>query len=239
MFFIILEAMRNRVSVVVIIVACLFFASCVQERTNLILFDKSVLSDSTMWEVEQGDYGNVLFTKEGIEIIDGSGCTVWFKTKLKQPVVIEYDIMVIDKGDEFDRLSDMNVFWLASDPKHSDDLFYNNHGRKGEFQQYDSLQLYYVGMGGHDNTRTRYRRYDGLGNKNLEEQHNLSHNEVLLEPNKVYTIRIETNENRVIYMRDEKVIYDIIDDDPLQMGWFGFRTWRSHQFISNLKIFNP
>lgn len=72
MFFIILEAMRNRVSVVVIIVACLFFASCVQERTNLILFDKSVLSDSTMWEVEQGDYGNVLFTKEGIEIIDGS-----------------------------------------------------------------------------------------------------------------------------------------------------------------------
>lgn len=230
--------MKSRFYFVILFFTSVVISSCSHKPKAELLFDKSVLYDSSMWIVEQGDDGKVLFSNEGLEIMDGSGCTVWFKHKLNQPLIIEYDVTMIDKGGEYDRVSDMNVFWLASDPKNLKDLFYSNHGRKGEFKQYDSLQLHYVGMGGHDNTRTRYRRYDGLGNKELEERHDLSHKEVLLEPNKTYTVRIETINNKTLFTRDGQIIYEIIDDKPLEQGWFGFRTWRSHQLISNLNIFS-
>lgn len=230
--------MRYPICFLVILFSAMLFTSCSSKQNEKMLFDKSVLSDGSLWEVEQGDDGGVFFSDDGLEIMDGSGCTVWFKPELQQPLVIEYEVTMIDKGGEYDRLSDMNVFWLASDPKNPDNLFYSNHGRIGEFKQYDSLQLHYVGMGGHDNTRTRYRRYDGMGNKELQERHDLSHKEVLLEPNKTYTVRIEAIDDRIIFKRDGEIIYDIIDDNPLKRGWFGFRTWRSHQLISNIEIFS-
>ena len=229
--------MKRYLSYTLILLASIALYSCSNNKNPNELFDKSTLTNSDMWEVEQGDEGEVLFTKKGMEILDGSGCTVWLKTLLEQPITIEYDVTVIDKGGKYDRVSDMNVFWLASDPQHLDDFFFEGHGRAGQFKQYDNLQLYYVGMGGHDNTRTRYRRYDGQGNKVLQEKHDLKDEAVLLEANKTYTIRIEAIGDRMVYSRDGVVIYDIIDDNPLQKGWFGFRTWRSHQLISDLKIY--
>ena len=180
--------MKRYLCYTLILLVSIALYSCSNYKNPNELFDKSTLSNSAMWEVEQGDEGEVLFTKKGMEILDGSGCTVWLKTLLEQPITIEYDVTVIDKGGKYDRVSDMNVFWLASDPQHLDDLFFEGHGRAGQFKQYDNLQLYYVGMGGHDNTRTRYRRYDGQGNKVLQEKHDLKDEAVLLEIHDDYLI---------------------------------------------------
>ncbi len=220
-----------------LLVTCGFLLSCTTGRRSGVRYDETVLADSTMWVVEQGEGGKVLFTGRGIEIFDSTGCTLWFKPKLKQPLTIEYQIKVIDRGGPYDRLSDANVFWLAEDPKHPDDLFYRGNGRTGQFRQYDHLRLYYVGMGGHDNTRTRFRRYDGKGNRPVKPEHDLTDSRYLLEHGKTYTIRIEASGKHVRFLRDGHVFYDILDEEPLLEGWFGFRTWRSHQLISGFRVF--
>ena len=222
---------------IIFLLSYLTLTACNQKPNHEIIFENAVLSNTSMWVIEQDTDGKVLFTQEGIEILDSSGCTVWFKPELEQPLIIEYKVKVIDKGGLYDRLSDMNVFWLASDPFHPNNIFWEGNNRNGQFRQYDNLQLYYVGLGGHDNTNTRYRRYDGHGYRPLEDQYDLTEKEFLLEPNKTYTVRIEANGDRIIYSRDDKIIFEIFDDKPLQSGWFGFRTWRSHQLISDFKVY--
>ncbi len=75
-------------------------------------------------------------------------------------VTIEYDACVVVEK-EGDRLSDLNCFWMASDPKHPDNIWKREKWRSGIFLNCYSLQLYYMGYGGNYNSTTRFRRYDG------------------------------------------------------------------------------
>ena len=68
--------------------------------------------------------------------------------------------MVVENG-SYDRLSDLNCFWGADDPRHPDDFFARSAWRNGEFKNYNTLDLYYVGYGGNDNGTTRFREYRG------------------------------------------------------------------------------
>ncbi|MBS2213088.1 hypothetical protein KEM09_16845 [Carboxylicivirga mesophila] len=205
-------------------------------RSDNELYGDEVLFDPAQWVVEQQPGGEVLFTEQGIEILDSSGCTVWFKHKLEGPLMIEYQVTMIDEQGPYDRVSDMNVFWMATDPIDSYNLFHAESQRFGQFRQYDRLNLYYVGCGGHNNTRTRFRRYNGTDNRPLEEAHDLSSSEVLLTPNHKYTVQLIANKGHVQYIRDGKVIFDVKDSEPYTSGWFGLRTYKSHQLLSGLKI---
>ena len=200
------------------------------------IYNDSVLKDSTQWMVEQMPGGKVFFTEEGLEILDSTGCTVWFKNKLEGALMIEYKLSVIDKGGPYDRVSDMNVFWMASDPKQPDNLFYKAAGRNGRFRQYDKLKLYYVGCGGHNNTRTRFRRYNGTSNRPLEKGHDLSAQEVLLKANHTYTVQLIADNGKVKYIRDGRTIFSVDDPTPLKKGWFGFRVYKSHQLITGFRV---
>src|SRR5688572_24219487 len=120
-------------------------------------FDNHKLCDQ--WIIEHSESKT-----NACSIIDGQlqlntegGITVWYKQKLKGNIVIEYDRIVIMDGASNDRLSDLNQFWMATDPQGR--MFQ----RKGGFREYDSLQMYYVGMGGNYNTTTRMRKYNGKG----------------------------------------------------------------------------
>ena len=108
--------------------------------------------------------------------------------------------------------------------------------RQGKFSQYNDLTLYYVGAGGHNNTKTRFRRYLGTGEKPLLEEHDHDAPKFLLEPDKTYTIQIAVFGNRTQYWRDGKCFYDIIDEQPLTSGWFGFRLVNSDQCYQNFKV---
>ena len=79
--------------------------------------------ESGNWIVEQQPGGTVTFENNQIEIEDAKGCTVWLKHKLKGAVKIEYDVIVIDEGGAYDRVSDLNCFWMAIDPKNANDFF--------------------------------------------------------------------------------------------------------------------
>ncbi|NKI27370.1 hypothetical protein HCG49_12440 [Arenibacter sp. 6A1] len=197
---------------------------------------KNVLHDSENWVVEQQPNGRTIFSDKGIEVIDAKGCTIWFKNPLLAPVKISYDITIIDQGGIYDRVSDMNCLWMANDPKNPDDFFKDSKNRAGHFPNYHHFTSYYVGYGGHHNTKTRFRRYNGNVDRPLLPEHDLSDKKFMIIANKKMRIEIIVNDNFTSYSRDGEVIYEVKDPQPYTRGYFGFRTVNNHMRIENFEV---
>ncbi len=175
------------------------------------------------WVVEQQPGGTVE-AKDGVLVInDKAGCTVWLREPLKAPVRIRYTARVT--GGE--RVSDLNCFWMATDPRAAAGDFFDAAatGRNGKFATYDGLRTYYVGYGGNTNTTSRFRRYDGAGARPLLPEHDRTEAKDLLEDGREYRIEIlVTADGRTTWSRDGEVLFSHADAEPLREGWFGFRT---------------
>jgi hypothetical protein len=199
-----------------------------------ILYEDS-FDDPNLWVIEQMPGGSAVFINNMLDVRDKAGATIWLRRRLASPVIIEYEVTV--NGDE--RVSDMNCFWMATDASGSSPFEPDKTAkskRSGSFGQYNSLKLYYVGCGGHNNTKTRFRRYDGAGDKPLKEEHDLSDQKYLLKPDRTYTIQLVAWGNRIQYFRDGICFYDVIDTEPLTSGWFAFRVFKSHQTMKNFRV---
>lgn len=194
-------------------------------------------NDLDDWKVEQMDGGKAEINKNQLEITDVSGCTIWLKEEFEGPIMIEYDVFVIDEGGPQDRVSDLNCFWMAKDPKNMDNLFAKSNERGGKFSNYDSLRLYYMGVGGHFNTKTRFRRYVGNGERPLLPEHDLSEPKYLLTANKPYHIKIVAYNGHIQYYKNNKLITDFYDPKPYVSGHFGFRTVNNHMTVDNFKVY--
>jgi hypothetical protein len=211
------------------------FISCKQDSK---IPEGKNLYASKNWVIEQQPGGKVAFENNQLEITDAKGCTVWLKHKLKAPITIQYDATVISNGGPFDRVSDLNCFWMAKDPKSPTDFFKNSKKRAGKFSNYNSLTQYYVGYGGHNNTKTRFRRYNGDENRPLLAEHDLSEKKFMIVPNKKTRIVLKVRNNIVSYSRDGEIIFTLTDTEPYASGYFGIRTVNNHMKIENLKIYN-
>lgn len=193
-------------------------------------------------ESEAPDY-QVSFRGDTCEILSPKGLTLWRKEEMRQGMTVEYDACVVDEGKTGDRLSDMNCFWLASDP-HAKDLWARANWRSGIFTRCYTLQMYYLGYGGNHNTTTRFRRYNGdeAGVDDvakrpaiLKEYIDAAH---LLRPNHWYHVKIEsTMTGRTRFYIDGECIVDYLDPQPLESGWFGFRTTLSRTRITNFRSY--
>lgn len=162
--------------------------------------------------------------------IDVAGdATVWFRPKLSGDVLISYRRTVLMDGRANDRLSDLNQFWMASDPRNA-----NLFTRDGTFSQYDALRMYYAGIGGNTNTTTRLRKYTGSGERVLlAEASDAAH---LLEPNRTYAIQLAVFRGCTRVLVDGKVFFSHFDSAPLGEGHFGFRTTHSRQRIEHFEV---
>lgn len=201
--------------------------------------DKSHFSKYWKVESESPDY-KVSFSGDTCEILSPKGLTLWRKEKMSGNVTIEYDACVAVEGKPGDRLSDLNCFWMASDPKASD-IWKRMNWRNGVFVNCYSLQLYYLGYGGNYNSTTRFRRYDGNEAGVTDEKvrpgilKEYKDQDNLLTANKWYHIKIQNTDNRIRYYIDGKLLVDFYDPSPLTSGWFGFRTTLSRTRITNFK----
>lgn len=188
------------------------------------------------WVVEQMEGGKTEIKNGKLEIDDVAGCTIWFNKELKGSILIEYDTYIIGDEGPNDRVSDMNCFWMAKDMEYPDNLFKNSGKRGGKFSNYDNLRLYYMGVGGHDNSKTRFRRYVGNGERPLLPEYDYTKSDFLLTPNQVYHIKIIAHNNIIQYYRDDVLMVDFYDANPYLSGYFGFRTVKNHMTIDNFKI---
>ena len=190
-------------------------------------------------ESESPDY-KVTFVGDTAEIVSPKGLTLWRKEKMNGRVTIEYDACIVVEK-EGDRLSDLNCFWMASDPTCPDNIWKREKWRNGIFLNCYSLQLYYMGYGGNYNSTTRFRRYDGneagitdpkarpaIWKEYTDADH-------LLKANHWYHIKITNEDNRISYYIDGKQLVDFRDAEPLTEGWFGFRTTLSRTRITNFR----
>lgn len=171
-----------------------------------------------------------VYTESGKLVLDTKGgVTVWLNKLLSDNIHISFDRKVVVGGKLNDRLSDGNVFWMATDLR-------NRHlfTRNGVFESYDSLSLYYVGMGGNTNTTTRFRKYEGNGQKILLQEYlDAAH---LLTANQTYHVDIVVKDGVVTFSVDDIVYFSYNDPSPLRKGYFGFRSTWSRQEISNFSV---
>ncbi|MCD8292897.1 MAG: DUF6250 domain-containing protein, partial [Prevotellaceae bacterium] len=195
---------------------------------------------STYWKVESEspDYKVNFIEGDTAEIVAPKGLTLWRQEKMAGRVTIEYDACIMKETDA-DRLSDLNCFWMATDPQSPDDIMQRADRRGGVFVNCYSLQLYYLGYGGNSNTTTRFRRYDGneAGITDeaarpaiLKEYTDEAH---LLQPNRWYHIKITNENHHISYYIDGERLVDFRDAEPYTEGWFGFRTTQSRARIAN------
>lgn len=180
-------------------------------------------------EKSNKDTNAVQFRDGQMELDSEGGLTVWYREKLKGDIRISFDRMVVMAGGPHDRLSDLNQFWMANDP--GDQLF----KRTGGFREYDSLLMYYVGMGGNYNKTTRMRRYDGRGTLEMVGEYTDSAH--LLKPNHWYHIDIITRKGINSFIVDGVKYFEYEDKNQIGSGWFAFRSTKSRQRIDNLKIY--
>ncbi|TVZ55638.1 hypothetical protein OD91_0895 [Lutibacter sp. Hel_I_33_5] len=213
--------------------------SCKDIQTKEIIYSDNFENNIDSWVVEQMKDGTVKILDNKLDISQGNGAVIWFKEKLTVPITISYEVTIIDKGNKHDRIADMNCFWMANDPENPNDFFKNSEKRGGVFKEYFSHSLYYVGMGGHNNTKTRFRKYFGNGDRPLKPEHDLTDSKFLITPNKKNKIKIVvTKENTQFYCND-LLIYNIKEDTIYTSGYFGFRSYKNHQRIDNFKVTKP
>ena len=191
-------------------------------------------------ESESKDY-RVTFRGDTCELLAPKGLTLWRKQAMTTDMVVEYDAQVVDEGQPGDRVSDLNAFWLASDPQHKD-IWSRQQWRQGIFVRCYTLQMYYLGYGGNYNSTTRFRRYDGdergvdsvaYRPAILKEYTDGDH---LLKANHWYHVKIESTGGRTRFYMDGQLLVDYLDPTPLRRGWFGFRTTLSRTRITNFQI---
>lgn len=218
----------------------LFLAVLLPDQCGVLLHRDDFAAGADHWVVEQMPGGRVMVAGGVMIIEDAGGCTVWWREKLAAPVVISYEATVVDAGGSHDRVSDLNCFWMASDPRSPSDLFAPGHGRTGKFETYDALRAYYVGQGGNENTTTRFRRYAGDGTKPLLPEHDRREPAMLLKGNRPYRITLMAlADGTVRYYRDAEMIFEFKDPIPLREGWFGIRTVHSHLRIRDFQVRRP
>lgn len=222
---------------------CWCLALCGLAATAQTADPQSTLSKKTFskyWKVESEskDYG-LRFLGDTLEISVPEGLTLWRDRKYHAPLTIEFDAMVVVENDG-DRLSDLNCFWMATDPASPSDFWKNSAGR-GKFVNCYGMQLYYLGYGGNHNTTTRFRRYDGDARGIDDASHrpaiiteytDAAH---LLEANKWYHVKITADGFRTQYFINGERIVDYRDPQGLKEGYFGFRTTKSRTRFANFR----
>ncbi|WDF66862.1 DUF6250 domain-containing protein [Sphingobacterium oryzagri] len=191
------------------------------------------LADSTAWRVEFEFPERSLIEREGDGILISSygGATLWLDSLLQGDYVISYERIVLLDSGIYDRLSDLNQFWLASEPDRQAQL----DQRDGKLSSYDSLRLFYVGMGGNNNSTTRFRRYDGAGNRVLLAEKN--EKSYLLQPNVYYEIKTIVSHTRgfTAFYVNGKLLFMYKGSVP-PVGFFGLRQTATRQKIRNFRL---
>lgn len=209
---------------------------------SVVLFAQHTSSFVKQWKIEDESRAlQIIEHADTLELIVPGGLTLWSSQRLTGDYEISYHIYMVMKGGRHDRLSDLNCFWAANDPKHPDDLFARSQWRNGVFKNYNTLNLFYVGYGGNDNSTTRFRRYNGkyYGVADdkvkplLREYTDTPH---LLVPNQWYQISIRVQKGVTTYSVNGEELFRYSITGSEGDGHFGLRLLQNHVLFTDFKV---
>ncbi|MHC1481678.1 DUF6250 domain-containing protein [Frateuria aurantia] len=181
-------------------------------------------------EAEQPSSTRVHIEGRQLQLQAVKGLTLWLATPLRPPYEISYQREVDASAMTGLRISDMNQFWAA---QLAPDAAGNRFHRSGAFASYEDVDLYYFGIGGNNNGTTRFRHYDGQGQRQLLTEYlDAAHR---LYPGHVYQIRtVVQPEATTVYIDGQPWFHQA--GTAIGTGWFGLRLTGSSQRISHFQI---
>lgn len=208
---------------------------------GLCLFTGCETAPQTWIAEDESGTATVITRGDTLEVIAPKGLTLWYPHRLTGGYRITYNARMILEGGPHDRLADLNCFWAARDPQNPDDFFARSDWRRGIFHRYNSLDLFYVGYGGNDNTTTRFRRYHGThyGSSDrsvkplLAQYIDKAH---LLHGNTDLHISITVAAGRTTFSVDDQVLFTHELTPGQGDGYFGLRLLANHAIIYGFKI---
>jgi hypothetical protein len=180
--------------------------------------------DPQAWAVESeaGDAARAVRVSSRALLLDASrGLTVWLRRQLIGHYEISFTRTILTDG----RLSDMNFFWEAQLPA--------GFTQTGKLEEYDKLRLFYAGIGGNTNSTTRFRYYDGSGERKLLQEYTTQ--DYLLKANHPYRIRIVVDAQGTRLYVDYRQYFSA-PGPQAGGGYFGLRTTQSRQKIEHFVI---
>lgn len=197
---------------------------------------------TSKWIVEdQSEEYRLVVNRDTMDVIAQRGMTIWYNQKLKGDYKISYRAM-FPTGGEYDRVSDLNCFWGASDPASPNDMFGEKSApRDGDFSKYSPLDLFYVGYGGNKNRTTRFRRYYGEYVESDPAKNRPVIKEYLEPENRLYPeewiqIEITVKDGRTTYSANGKVLFDHPLEEGQDEGYFGIRLVRNHALFTDFSV---
>ena len=221
------------------------------------------------WVVQLQEREGKAWVKAQDKVLDcfvpDRGCTVWFKEKLKTRVTITYDVLcpISKDGGKGLQPSDLNHFWMASDPEAK---LFDSARFSGKFGDYDVMHGYYASSGGGRNTTTRMRRYPrevkGEPVEHLALTERDGQADFLITPEKLMTVQLVAYDDVIQYIVDGRLVYETSAGDKIQVerrddqgkrvladsvydlksfpvydeGYFGFRMVSTHHIYSNFQV---
>jgi hypothetical protein len=217
--------------------ACVALCGCAaRPEFGTLLHSDDFNAGLANWQIEAEQPGRIEASNGVLEIDVPAGVTLWFKPRLQGAVAIEFKATAVSAGGPNDKVSDLNVFWMANNPDGVEPVFATQ--RSGAFEQYNNLRTYYAGLGGNRNTSTRFRRYVGDPERRpLLPQHDLSARSALLTANREQAITLVANGTAIEFRRDGQPLLRMTDPVPYTSGWFALRTTYSHLRIRALKVY--
>ncbi|MCK5136781.1 MAG: hypothetical protein KAR19_13405 [Bacteroidales bacterium] len=180
---------------------------------------ESFLSNWVVQMNDQGDFERFAEVRGGkIEVLDPSGCTIWFMEKLRGPLCITYRVIVSSERDTGNIICprDINNFWMAGETGQLENIL-DSETYTGKFSDYHGMQGYYASMGGgsvEDNNRTvRMRLYPRAKNGKKCAHlalHGQDGNPVFkIIPDREYKIQLVACEGLIQFLVNEQVVYEI------------------------------
>lgn len=209
---------------------------------SVMLYAQHENTSVQQWKIEDESRALQMIERaDTVELIVPGGLTMWYQQRLTGDYEINYRICMVMKGGKYDRLSDLNCFWAANDPKNPDNLFARSEWRNGVFKNYNTLDLFYVGYGGNDNSTTRFRRYNGkyYGVADdkvkplLREYMDTPH---LLVPNQWYQISIRVQKGVTTYSVNGEELFRYSITGSEGDGHFGLRLLQNHVLFTDFKV---
>lgn len=219
------------------LISVLLVAGCATQPAARTLLYADDFTSTQNWIIEAEQPSARVVARGGVLDVDTpDGITLWFRHELSGPVEIEFVASAVATGGPNDSVSDLNVFWMATNRDGSAPMTARRNGR---FEDYNDLLTYYVGLGGNRNTTTRFRRYIGDPVlRPLLAEHDLATPDVLLVANQSQRITLVSDGTRVAYRRDGRTLFSWEDQAPYTSGWFALRTTKSHLRIRHLRIYS-
>lgn len=224
----------SRFTGALLLAALCALAGCATPAARASLTHSDDFRSLDAWVIESEKPASVTVKDGAADIDTPAGLTLWFKPRLEGPLEIEFDALAVSDGGANDQVSDLNVFWMASNRDGSAPF---PGQRSGKFAEYNDLRTYYVGLGGNRNSTSRFRRYIGDPvQRPLLPEHDLQAREAMLVPNQKQTITLIADRNAIEYKRDGQTLFRLDDPAAYTQGWFAIRTTWSHLRISRLRV---